>query len=156
MAITNGAGDNDLLSEPSSQPFPSLTRKPASYSPLTDFTLPKGEARHYQQQYADMYFARLAQLKPSVEALAAEAWSDFEIASETARKVDRALDVRQGELCWVIGTIYMEMPLKPNILDDIGKEHWIAAPPPRVKFLTPGGLGGDQTMLEDESGRLRL
>ncbi|KAK6436339.1 DNA polymerase delta small subunit Cdc1 [Oleoguttula sp. CCFEE 5521] len=138
------------------QPFPSLTRKPASYSPLTDFTLPKGDARHYQQQYADMYFARLAQLKPSVEALAAEAWSDFEIASETARKVDRALDVRQGELCWVIGTIYMEMPLKPNILDDIGKEHWIAAPPPRVKFLTPGGLGGDQTMLEDESGRLRL
>ena len=48
----------------------------------------------------------------------------------------------------------MELPLKPNILDDIGKEHWIAAPPPRVKFLSPGG--GDQTMLEDESGRLRL
>jgi DNA polymerase delta subunit 2 len=32
------------------------------------------------------------------------------------------LDVRQGELCWVVGTVYMEMPLKPNVLDDIGKE----------------------------------
>jgi DNA polymerase delta subunit 2 len=101
-----------------------------------------------------MYFARLAQLKPAVESIASEAWSDFEIANETVRRVDRVLDVRQGELCWVVGTIYMDMPLKPNILDDIGKDHWIAAPPPRVKFLTPGG--GDQTMLEDESGRLRL
>jgi hypothetical protein len=36
--------------------------------------------------------------------------------------VDRVLDVRQGELCWVAGTIYMDMPLKPNILDDLTKE----------------------------------
>lgn len=36
-------------------------------------------------------------------------------------KVDRVLDVRQGELVWVAGTVYMEMPLKPNILDDISK-----------------------------------
>lgn len=48
----------------------------------------------------------------------------------------------------------MEMPLKPNILDDISKDHWIAAPPPRVKFTSPNGE--DQIMLEDESGRLRL
>lgn len=38
------------------------------------------------------------------------------------RRVDRVLDVRQGELCWVVGTIYMEMPLKPNILEDISKD----------------------------------
>lgn len=37
-------------------------------------------------------------------------------------RVDRVLDVRQGELCWVAGTIYMDMPLKPNILDDISKD----------------------------------
>lgn len=101
-----------------------------------------------------MYFARLAQLKPAVETVAAESFGGFEIAGETAQRVERVLDVRQGELCWVVGTIYMELPLKPNILDDIGKEHWIAAPPPRVKFLSPSG--GDQMMLEDESGRLRL
>jgi DNA polymerase delta subunit 2 len=100
-----------------------------------------------------MYFARLAQLKPAVEQIAAEAWSDFKIAGETARRVDRVLDVRQGDLCWVIGTCFMEMPLKPNVLDDIGKEHWIAAPPPRVKYTDPDQ---DKVMLEDESGRLRL
>ena len=38
------------------------------------------------------------------------------------RRVERVLDVRQGELCWVAGTVYMDMPLKPNILDDISKD----------------------------------
>src|SRR4051812_46122399 len=88
--------------------------------------------------------------------------------------VDRVLDVRQGELCWVIGTVYMEMGLKPNILDDISKEvlpshisplsincilttnaqHWIAAPPPRETYVSPSGV--NEMMLEDESGRLRV
>lgn len=45
-----------------------------------------------------------------------------QIAGEHARRVERVLDVRQGELCWVAGTIYMDLPLKPNILDDLTKE----------------------------------
>lgn len=36
--------------------------------------------------------------------------------------MDRVLDVRQGELCYVSGTVFMDMPLKPNILDDVSKE----------------------------------
>lgn len=153
MAIEHGISDDALLSKPSNEEHPSLTRTAASYNPLTTFHLPKGENRHWTQQYADMYFARLAQLKPAVEQIADEAWADFEIAGENAHKVDRVLDVRQGELCWVIGTCYMEMPLKPNVLDDIGKEHWIAAPPARHKYIDEKG---DDIMLEDESGRLRL
>lgn len=69
-----------------------------------------------------MYFLRLTKLKPAVEKIALEAWDDFQIAGEVVQRVDRVLDVRQGTLCWVIGTIYMEMPLKPNILDDISKD----------------------------------
>ena len=101
-----------------------------------------------------MYFLRLAKLKPAVEQIAEEAWAELQILGEKVRRVDRVLDVRQGELCWVAGTVYMDMPLKPNILDDISKDHWIAAPPPREKYVSP--TGQDQTMLEDESGRLRL
>ncbi|GAB7349538.1 hypothetical protein MBLNU459_g0240t1 [Dothideomycetes sp. NU459] len=142
-----------LLQPPSDQEFPTLNRTPSAYNPLGSYALAKGEQKHYQQQYADMYFARLAVLKPAVEKIAGEAWDDFEIGGEKVRRVDRVLDVRQGELVWVVGTVYMEMPLKPNILDDISKDHWIAAPPPRVKFISPDG---DQVMLEDESGRLRL
>ena len=45
-----------------------------------------------------------------------------QIRGVKAQQVDRVLDVRQGELCWVVGTVYMEMPLKPKVLDDISKE----------------------------------
>ena len=69
-----------------------------------------------------MYFLRLAKLKPAVENIAAEAWEGFQIGGEEVEKTERVLDVRQGKLCWVAGTIYMEMPLKPNILDDISKD----------------------------------
>ncbi|KAF2716500.1 hypothetical protein K431DRAFT_235231 [Polychaeton citri CBS 116435] len=146
--------DGQLLAKPDHDTLPQdLTRADAAYHAHPSYLLPFGSNRHYQQQYADMYFLRLAALKKPLESLASEVWSDFSIAGEAARCVDRVLDVRQGELCWVIGTVYMEMPLKPNVLDDIGKEHWIAAPPPRVKYTSGDG---DQMMLEDESGRLRL
>ncbi|KAL9061731.1 MAG: hypothetical protein Q9206_000354 [Seirophora lacunosa] len=146
--------DDDLLQAPSDQEYPVLERQPSYYNPLNTFVCAKGELKHYQQQYADIYFLRLAKLKPAVEAIAHEEWKDFEIAGEKVRRIDRVLDVRQGELSWVAGTVYMEMPLKPNILEDISKDHWISAPPPKEKFLSP--TGQDQIMLEDESGRLRL
>ena len=69
-----------------------------------------------------MYFLRLTKLKPAVEEIAAEAWNGLQISDEEVEKVDRVLDVRQGKLCWVAGTIYMHMPLKPNILEDIAKD----------------------------------
>lgn len=47
---------------------------------------------------------------------------DLQVGEDTVRRVDRVLDVRQGEICWVAGTVYMDMPLKPNILDDISKD----------------------------------
>lgn len=50
--------------------------------------------------------------------------------------MDRVLDVRQGELCWVAGTVYMDMLLKPNILDDLTKEVGII-PSIGLTFLTP-------------------
>lgn len=63
----------------SDETFPTLDRVPSVYSPLKTYNLPKGEKKHYQQQYADMYFARLAVLKPAVEKVAAEAWEGFEV-----------------------------------------------------------------------------
>ncbi|KAA8575198.1 hypothetical protein EYC84_004395 [Monilinia fructicola] len=127
--------DGSLLHAPTTSHSAPPTRVPSSYKPLSTFALSK--AKHYQQQYGDI-----------------AAWDGFQISGETVRKVERVLDVRQGELCWVAGTIYMNMPLKPNILEDISKDHWISAPPPRRKYLSDNGE--DEIMLEDESGRLRL
>ncbi|KAL9002294.1 MAG: hypothetical protein Q9188_004769 [Gyalolechia gomerana] len=146
--------EGNLLQSPTDYKYPTLERQQSYYNPLQTFNLDKGALKHYQQQYSDVYFIRLAKLKPAVEAIADGEWKDFEIAGEIVRRVDRVLDVRQGELCWVAGTVYMDMPLKPNILDDISKDHWISAPPPREKYLSL--TGEDQIFLEDESGRVRL
>jgi len=36
--------------------------------------------------------------------------------------VSKILDVVKSELCYIVGTVYMDMPLKPNVLADISKE----------------------------------
>lgn len=69
-----------------------------------------------------MYFLRLAKIKPAVEEAAEAAWEGTVIGDEQAKRVDRVLNVRQGELCWVVGTVYMAMSLKPDILEDVSKD----------------------------------
>lgn len=32
------------------------------------------------------------------------------------------LDVENGKLCYIIGTVYMDMALKPNVLEDLARE----------------------------------
>ncbi len=95
-------------------------RSQTAYHPLSTFVLDKD--RPYQQQFADMYFLRLAKIKPAVKKIAEEAWKDTVIGGEEAKYMDRVLDVRQGELCWVAGTVYMDMPLKPDVLEDVTKD----------------------------------
>lgn len=69
-----------------------------------------------------MYFLRLTKIKPAVEEAASAAWDGTVIAGEEAKRVERVLDVRQGELCWVVGTVFVAMPLKPDILEDVSKD----------------------------------
>jgi DNA polymerase delta subunit OB-fold domain len=98
-----------------------LERPAPSYYSLNTFSLPPASHRKYGQ-YADLYFARLVLLKSHVENVAEKAWAGFSLAGIKARPVERVLDVRQGEVCWVTGTVFMDMPLKPNIMEDLGKE----------------------------------
>lgn len=95
-------------------------RVPSNYVPLQTFALDK--SRQYQQQFADLYFLRLTKIRPAVEAAARAAWEDTVIGGEEVRQAERVLDVRQGALCWATGTIYVDMALKPNILDDVSKD----------------------------------
>lgn len=59
--------------------YPTIERLASSYNPLHSFSLAKGDEKHYQQQYDDIYFLRLAMLKPAVEEIAAEAWGELEV-----------------------------------------------------------------------------
>jgi len=94
--------------------------------PLGDVTV-KREAftvtnRTYKQQFASIYFLRLAVLKDYCVNACAEKWNDMAIAGQKAKHVERVLDVRQGELGWVVGTVYMDLPLKPNVLEDLARD----------------------------------
>ncbi|OKL64121.1 hypothetical protein UA08_00149 [Talaromyces atroroseus] len=145
-----------FLQPPSGEEYQPEYRAASAYTPLHTFQLPKADTRQYQQQYGDLYFLRLAKLKPAAEKIGRDAWDGFTIAGEKARKVPRVLDVRQGDLCWVTGTVYMDLPLKPNILDDVAKDNYASAPPPRQTYIDPSNPNTTQIMLEDESGRLRM
>lgn len=142
--------EGSLLQKPSDAAHEVPSRSSSAYRPLNSFALDK--QRSYKQQYGDMYFLRLTKIKPAVDQVAATAWDGTTVGDEEVQRVDRVLDVRQGELCYVTGTVYMEMPLKPNILEDVSKDRWISAPISTPKYFSDD----DQIMLEDESGRIRL
>ncbi|EGO61163.1 hypothetical protein NEUTE1DRAFT_76964 [Neurospora tetrasperma FGSC 2508] len=141
-----------LLQKPSGDAPEALQRQITNYKPLHTFKLEK--TRPYQQQYADIYFLRLTKIRPAVEAAASAAWEGTVLGGEKVKRVERVLDVRQGELCWVAGTVYMDMPLKPSILEDVSKDRWISAPTSVGHYYS--GNGEDSVMLEDDSGRIRL
>ena len=67
----------------------------------------------------------------------------------------KAIDVRPGFTAehLVIGCIYKEMALKPNILDEVSGDRSVdLKPEPRLNYCS----AGDSVILEDESGRLAL
>lgn len=105
--------------------------------------------KSYRHQYSNMYFTRLAMLKQPVMDRASAKWKDLPGKPVFVRRV---LDVVKSQLCWIIGTVYMDMPLKPNVLEDLGRDYSIPPPPPREKFHSDD----DAVMLEDESGRVKL
>ncbi|KAL6849553.1 DNA polymerase delta small subunit Cdc1 [Amphichorda felina] len=142
----------NLLRKPSDSPHIFQSRPVSDYKPLHTYELDK--ARSYQQQYGDMYFLRLTKIRPAVEEVAAASWDGTVIGGEEAKRVERVLDVRQGELCWVVGTVFVAMPLKPDILDDVSKDRWISAPVMPQKYFTD--VDSNEIMLEDDSGRIRL
>ncbi|CAG8710164.1 2808_t:CDS:2, partial [Scutellospora calospora] len=66
--------------------------------------------------------------------------------------VNKILDIKLDVTCFIIGTVYIEMQFKPNILDDVTKDHWAPPSPPRSKYCSTD----DVFFLEDESGRIKL
>ncbi|KAH9048978.1 DNA polymerase alpha/epsilon subunit B-domain-containing protein [Lactarius hengduanensis] len=120
-----------------------LTRLPTSVLSLTNltpsFTI-KSSDRSFKHQYANIYFVRLRLPREFIEKEAGE------------NLVPRVLDVLKGNICFLVGTVYMDMPLKPNVLEDIGRDHSLPTPPPPEKIHSQD----DQVMLEDESGRVKL
>ncbi|TKY88537.1 hypothetical protein EX895_002525 [Sporisorium graminicola] len=146
------------------------------------FLVPLG-SRSYSKQYAQLYDYRLAYLKKRILPRAKSRWVDnFDSFSQSQSQplsqldtsdadagpssansrvrmqdppklVDRILDVRQGDICYVVGNVYCAMPLKPDVLEDLTREQWLAPQPVRSKFVD---FAKDELFIEDQSGRVKL
>ncbi|CAE7184639.1 unnamed protein product [Rhizoctonia solani] len=103
--------------------------------------------KHYGQQFDTVYAARLNQLRPALLENAQQTWGKRKVPH-----VPRVLDVVKGQQCYIIGTVYMDMPLKANVLEDIAQDHALAMIPIQSKRTSDK----DSVMLEDESGRVGL
>nr|WRH23603.1 DNA polymerase delta subunit 2 [Naematelia aurantialba] len=139
----------DILPDTSSAP---LVRPTTTYSSLPELSKPfliDSAQRSYKHQYSNIYFVRLVELRPIVEEQAKERWS---AVRGKPPLLPRILNLQRSQLCYIVGTVYMDMPLKPNVLEDMARDHWIAPPAPRAKFYS----AQDAVHLEDESGRVRL
>ncbi|KAF7338503.1 DNA polymerase subunit delta-2 [Mycena venus] len=130
----------------------SLSRSLTTILPPTDATpsfLITNANKSYKHQYANIYFVRLRILRDVVEEKARQRWHGIKGDPVLVPKV---LEVEKSKLCYVVGTVYMDMPLKPNVMEDIARDNSIPPPPPLAKFYSPD----DNIMLEDESGRIQL
>ncbi|KAJ7470530.1 DNA polymerase alpha/epsilon subunit B-domain-containing protein [Mycena latifolia] len=129
-----------------------LARPPTTVLPPTDETpsfLITNANKSYKHQYANIYFIRLRLLRDVVEEKARQRWQGIKGNPVLVPKV---LEVEKSQLCYIVGTVYMDMPLKPNVMEDIARDNSIPPPPPLPKFYS----ADDSVMLEDESGRIQL
>lgn len=120
-------------------PSEPLIRATSVVLPLTEdmpsFKL-DAQNKSYKHQYANIYYLRLRLLRTIVEKQATEKWHDLAGAwfarltsidahafmTGSPKLVPRVLEVTKGQLCFIVGTVYMDMPLKPNVLEDIGRD----------------------------------
>ena len=148
MLTALGEMDESLLSSVSNSTKDTLARRTMEYK-ASVYQSPSSKDL-YTQQYAGLYFSRLNLLRPRV----LEAYNTLYKAEHPSAPphVPKVLDVKPGQKAFIVGTLYVHMPLKPSILDSVTRESWILPPPPKEKYTSKE----DAFLLEDESGRVRM
>ena len=105
---------------------------------------------HLPHQFANLYFSRLCELRPKVEAAAVAKWgsSILDFSAKT-------LDVTSNTTALVVGTIYRDMKMKPNVMDEITRDV-LEQPAEKDAEVVKYSSDDDDVFLEDDSGRLAL
>ena len=120
---------------------PALARAVLDYAARDDrFSLDK----KIYGQYFQLYFQRLMLLMPRLNEAVASQWPGVPTA--------KVLDLKEGEECVIMGTLYKEMKLKPCILDEYTKEVGLGSEVGSGKFVSDD----DSVVLEDEGARVKL
>ncbi|KAK9768073.1 DNA polymerase delta small subunit Cdc1 [Basidiobolus ranarum] len=96
------------------------------------------------------FIQRLKFFKPGIVENARQKWGNFE-GSGAPKYIESIEDAPCEELCYMVGVVYTDQPLKSETLDSFIKEHWVVAPPPRNINSEVANI-----FLEDESGQVEL
>ncbi|KAI9317740.1 DNA polymerase alpha/epsilon subunit B-domain-containing protein [Dichotomocladium elegans] len=137
------------LCGPKTEQHPLLERSDAAFDDLPDLAQPLiVKDRAFHRQFASLYFFRLHKLRAVVLREAQRRW---ETLPGSPQYVPKVLEVTPRK-CYIIGTIYLEMALKPNVLDDLAKDKSLAIPAMPAKYRTDS----NKITIEDESGRIVL
>lgn len=119
--------------------------------------------RTYTQQYSHIYFYRLAHLRPRLIERCKKKWKD--VGTEKLDLV-RISQIQADSSCVIIGTIYMDLKDKPNILREVESgDYELGKGSIRNGMCFSSELSQsnmsfnpntDKMYLEDESGRIEL
>lgn len=146
MEVDEGAPHAQSASEAAAR----AQRPDVAYTALDEPFRTHPSDRAANGQYANVYFARLAKLRPVVVARMKAEWglTDEQIGA----MLSKTLDVPEETECIVLGTVYADMKAKPNVLEEYTRDPLAPIAPPPSKYCGPG----DRLIIEDETGRLVL
>ena len=109
--LTADIKSDHLISPPTTTPPDPIDRLHGNYTNLSErFKL---RNKCFKRQYAPLYAARLAVMRPMLEAVARNKWFDVPQVQLN--------DLQQNKTCVIIGTIFKQMQLKPNILRELSE-----------------------------------
>lgn len=109
--FTCDTSPDHLISPPTTTPPNPIDRSHGNYTNLSErFKL---RNKCFKRQYAPLYASRLTAMRPMLEAVARNQWFDVPQVQLN--------DLQQNRTCVIVGTIFKQMQLKPNILRELSE-----------------------------------